>query len=217
MTRVLVLYYSSYGHVEAMANAQAEGARLRGADVVVKRVPELVPIETARTSGFKLDQAAPIAQVDELADYDAIIFGSPTRFGSVSSQMRSFLDQAGGLWAQGKLVGKVGSAFTSTATQHGGQESTILTFIPTLMHFGMVVVGLPYDFQGQSRLDEILGGSPYGAATISGPDGSRRPSAIEFEAARFQGRHVASIAERLFDQAPAMEERTWPRGAGQSR
>jgi NAD(P)H dehydrogenase (quinone) len=216
MTRVLVLYYSSYGHVEAMANAEAEGARLRGANVVVKRVPELVPIETARTSGFKLDQAAPIAQVDELPDYDAIIFGSPTRFGSVTSQMRSFLDQAGGLWERGKLVGKVGSAFTSTATQHGGQESAILTFIPTLMHFGMVVVGLPYDFQGQLRLDEILGGSPYGAATISGADGSRRPSAIELEAARFQGRHVASIAERLFDQAPAMEERTWPRRAGQS-
>ena len=149
-------------------------------------------------------------------DYDAIIFGSPTRFGSVTSQMRSFLDRAGGLWAQGKLVGKVGSAFTSTATQHGGQESTILTFIPTLLHFGMVVVGLPYDFQGQMRLDEILGGSPYGAATISGTDGSRRPSAIELEAARFQGRHVASIAERLFDQAAAMEDRAWPRRAGQS-
>jgi NAD(P)H dehydrogenase (quinone) len=216
MTRVLVLYYSSYGHVEALAHAEAEGARLRGTNVVVKRVPELVPIETARASGIKLDQAAPIATVDELPDYDAIIFGSPTRFGSVTSQMRSFLDRAGGLWAQGKLVGKVGSAFTSTATQHGGQESTILTFIPTLLHFGMVVVGLPYDFQGQMRLDEILGGSPYGAATISGTDGSRRPSAIELEAARFQGRHVASIAERLFDQTAAMENRAWPRRAGQS-
>ena len=216
MTRVLVLYYSSYGHVETMANAEGEGARAGGADVVIKRVPELAPIDVARKSGFKLDQPAPIATVDELADYDAIIFGSPTRFGSVTSQMRNFLDQAGGLWAQGKLVGKVGSAFTSTATQHGGQESTILTFIPTLMHFGMMVVGLPYAFQGQMRLDEILGGSPYGAATISGADGSRKPSMVELEAARFQGRHVASIAERLFDQAPAMEERTWPRHAGQS-
>jgi NAD(P)H dehydrogenase (quinone) len=164
-------------------------------------VPELVPLDVAKKSGFKLDQPAPVATVDELPQYDAIIFGSPTRFGSVTSQMRSFLDQAGGLWAQGKLVGKVGSAFTSTATQHGGQESTILTFIPTLMHFGMVVVGLPYSFQAQMGLNEILGSSPYGAATISGPDGSRKPSAIELEAARFQGRHVALVAAKLADHA----------------
>jgi NAD(P)H dehydrogenase (quinone) len=203
MTKVLVLYYSSYGHVEAMANAEAEGARGAGAEAIVKRVPELVPIEVAKTSGFKLNQPAPIATVDELADYDAIIFGSPTRFGSVTSQMRSFLDRADGLWAQGKLIGKVAAAFTSTATQHGGQESTILTFIPTLMHFGMVVVGLPYAFTGQMGLTEILGGSPYGAATIAGPDGSRRPSAIELEAARFQGRHVALIAAKLAAGATA--------------
>jgi NAD(P)H dehydrogenase (quinone) len=217
MTKVLVLYYSSYGHVETMANAVAEGARVGGADAVVKRVPELVPIEVAKKSGFNLDQSAPIAMVDELPSYNAIIFGSPTRFGSVTSQMRSFLDQAGGLWAQGKLVGKVGSAFTSTATQHGGHESTILIFIPTLMHFGMVVVGLPYAFQGQMGLDEILGGSPYGAATISGADGSRRPSAIELEAARFQGRHVASIAAKLSSQTSAAEGQACVRRAGASR
>jgi NAD(P)H dehydrogenase (quinone) len=203
MTKVLVLYYSSYGHVEAMARAEAEGVRTGGGDAVVKRVPELVPLDIAKQSGFKLDQPAPIATVDELPQYDAIIFGSPTRFGSVTSQMRRFLDQAGGLWAQGKLVGKVGSTFTSTATQHGGQESTILTFIPTLMHFGMVVVGLPYSFQGQMGLNEILGGSPYGAATISGSDGSRMPSAVELEAARFQGRHVTMIAAKLAGQASA--------------
>jgi NAD(P)H dehydrogenase (quinone) len=203
MTKVLVLYYSSYGHVEAMARAEAEGVRAGGGEAVVKRVPELVPLDVAQKSGFKLDQPAPVATVDELPQYDAIIFGSPTRFGSVTSQMRSFLDQAGGLWAQGKLVGKVGSAFTSTATQHGGQESTILTFIPTLMHFGMVVVGLPYSFQGQMGLNEILGGSPYGAATISGSDGSRKPSAVELEAARFQGRHVTMIAAKLAGHASA--------------
>jgi NAD(P)H dehydrogenase (quinone) len=203
MTKVLILYYSSYGHVEAMALAEAEGVRVGGGEAVVKRVPELVPLDVAQKSGFKLDQPAPVATVDELPQYDAIIFGSPTRFGSVTSQMRSFLDQAGGLWAQGKLVGKVGSAFTSTATQHGGQESTILTFIPTLMHFGMMVVGLPYSFQGQMGLNEILGGSPYGAATISGSDGSRKPSAVELEAARFQGRHVTTIAAKLVGHASA--------------
>jgi NAD(P)H dehydrogenase (quinone) len=201
MTKVLILYYSSYGHVETMAWAEADGVRSAGGEAVVKRVPELVPLDIARQSGFKLDQPAPIATVDELPLYDAIIFGSPTRFGSVTGQMRNFLDQAGGLWAEGKLVGKVGSAFTSTATQHGGQESTILTFIPTLMHFGMVVVGLPYSFQGQMGLNEILGGSPYGAATISGADGSRKPSSIELEAARFQGQHVAMIAGRLASAA----------------
>jgi len=203
MTKVLILYYSSYGHVEAMATAEAEGVIAGGGKAVIKRVPELVRLDVAQKSGFKLHQPAPVATVDELPEYDAIIFGSPTRFGSVTSQMRSFLDQAGGLWAQGSLVGKVGSAFTSTATQHGGQESTILTFIPTLMHFGMVVVGLPYTFQGQMSLDEILGSSPYGAATISGADGTRKPSAIELEAARFQGRHVALVAAKLAADATA--------------
>jgi NAD(P)H dehydrogenase (quinone) len=197
MTRVLVLYYSSYGHVEMMAYAEAEGVTAAGGEVVVKRVPELVPPEIARKSGFKLDQRAPVATIDELASYDAIIFGSPTRFGSVTGQMRNFVDQTGSLWAQGKLIGKVGSAFTSTATQHGGQESTILTFIPTLMHLGLIVVGLPYSFPGQMGLDEVMGGSPYGAATIAGGDGSRQPSAMELEAARFQGQHVTSIAARL--------------------
>jgi NAD(P)H dehydrogenase (quinone) len=197
MTQVLVLYYSSYGHIETMAGAVAEGVREAGADVVIKRVPELVPDEVARKSGIKLDQAAPIATVDELPAYDAIIFGTPTRFGNMTAQMRNFLDQTGGLWAKGALVGKVGSVFTSTATQHGGQESTILTFIPTLMHHGMVVVGLPYAFAGQTGLEEIKGGSPYGASTITGGDGSRMPSAIELEGARFQGRHVAQIAAKL--------------------
>jgi NAD(P)H dehydrogenase (quinone) len=197
MSRVLVLYYSSYGHVEMMAYAEAEGVTAAGGEAVVKRVPELVPPEIARKSGFKLNQRAPVATIDELASYDAIIFGSPTRFGSVTGQMRNFIDQAGSLWAQGELIGKVGSAFTSTATQHGGQESTILTFVPTLMHLGMIVVGLPYSFQGQMSLDEVVGGSPYGAATIAGGDGSRQPSAMELEAARFQGEHVTSIAVRL--------------------
>jgi NAD(P)H dehydrogenase (quinone) len=219
MTNVLILYYSSYGHVEVMAHAEAEGGRAGGAEVVVKRVPELVPGDVAKKKGFKLDQPAPVATIEELPGYDAIIFGSPTRFGSVTSQMRSFLDQAGGLWAQGKLVGKVGSAFTSTATQHGGQESTILTFIPTLMHFGMVVVGLPYTFQAQMRLNEILGSSPYGAATISGADGSRKPSAIELDAARFQGRHVAEIAAKLTVQANIVtgEDRQRRAGCASSR
>lgn len=197
MTKVLVLYYSSYGHIETMAKAVAEGARSTGADAVVKRVPELVPAEAAAKAGFKLDQEAPVASVDELADYDAIIFGTPTRFGNMAAQMRNFLDQTGGLWAKGALIGKVGSVFTSSATQHGGQESTILTFIPTLMHHGMVIVGLPYSFAGQTGVDEIKGGSPYGASTIAGADGSRLPSAVELEAARFQGRHVAEIAAKL--------------------
>jgi NAD(P)H dehydrogenase (quinone) len=197
MTKVLVLYHSTYGHIEQMAHAVAEGARSDGADVSVKRVPELVPEELARTSGYKLDQAAPVATVAELADYDAIIFGAGTRFGVVASQMRNFIDQTGGLWAKGALIGKVGSVFTASATQHGGQESTILTMIPTLMHHGMVVVGLPYAFQDQMRLDQVLGGSPYGASTITGGDGSRQPSEIELAAARYQGRHVAEIAARL--------------------
>jgi NAD(P)H dehydrogenase (quinone) len=197
MTQVLVLYYSSYGHIEAMANAVAEGARAAGAEAVVKRVPELAPEDVARKAGIKLDQAAPIATVDELPDYDAIVFGTPTRFGNMAAQMRNFLDQTGGLWAKGALIGKVGSVFTSSATQHGGQESTILTFVPTLMHHGMVVVGLPYAFQGQTGVDEVKGGTPYGASTIAGGDGSRMPSAVELAGARFQGGHVARIAAKL--------------------
>jgi NAD(P)H dehydrogenase (quinone) len=197
MTKVLVLYYSSYGHIEQMAYAEAEGARAAGADTVVKRVPELVPEEIAKASGFKLDQPAPLASVGELPDYDAIIFGSGTRFGVVTSQMRNFIDQTGPLWVNGALVGKVGSAFTSSASQHGGQESTILTLVPTLLHHGMVVVGLPYTFQGQMGLDEIKGGSPYGASTITGGDGSRMPSQVELDGARFQGRRVAEIAGRI--------------------
>jgi NAD(P)H dehydrogenase (quinone) len=197
MAKVLVLYYSAYGHIETMANAVAEGAKSAGAEVTVKRVPELVPEDVAKASHFKMDQAAEIAKPDELADYDAIIFGCGTRFGTMASQMRNFIDQTGGLWAQGKLVGKVGSVFTSSATQHGGQESTILGFVPTLLHHGMVVVGLPYAFQGQMGLDEIKGGSPYGASTITGADGSRQPSQVELDAARFQGAHVAQIASKI--------------------
>lgn len=197
MTKVLVLYYSSYGHIERMAGAIAEGAREAGADVDVKRVPELVPQEVAEKSGYKLDQPAPIASVDELADYDAIIIGTPTRFGNMAAQMKNFLDQTGGIWFQGKLVGKVGSVFTSTASQHGGQESTILATQIPLLHHGMVVVGLPYSFQGQTTLSEISGGSPYGATTLAGGDGSRQPSGNELAGARFQGRHVAGIAARL--------------------
>lgn len=197
MARVLVLYYSAYGHIEAMANAVAEGAKSAGAEVVVKRVPELVPEEVAKASHFKLDQAAPVATVDELEEYDAIIVGAGTRFGTVAAQMRNFWDQTGGLWFNGKLVGKVGSVFTSSATQHGGQESTILGFIPTLLHHGMAVVGLPYAFQGQMGVDEIKGGSPYGASTITDGDGSRQPSKVELDAARFQGAHVAKLAAKI--------------------
>ncbi|MDX0993354.1 NAD(P)H:quinone oxidoreductase type IV [Sinorhizobium medicae] len=197
MARVLVLYYSAFGHIETMAHAVAEGAKSAGAEVTVKRVPELVPEDVAKASHFKLDQSAPVATVEELADYDAIIFGAGTRYGTVASQMRNFIDQTGSLWAGGKLVGKVGSAFTSSATQHGGQESTILGLIPTMMHHGMVVVGLPYAFQGQMGVEEVKGGSPYGASTITGGDGSRQPSAVELEAARFQGAHVAKIAAKL--------------------
>lgn len=199
MSKVLVLYHSTYGHLEAMAQAVAEGARsVEGTVVDIKRVPELVPEELARSSGYKLDQAAPIATVDELAGYDAIIIGAGTRFGTVASQMRNFLDQTGGLWFQGKLVGKVGSAFTATATQHGGQETTLIGLIQTLLHHGMLVAGLPYAWQGQLRMDEITGGSPYGATTITGGDGSRMPSDNELEGARFQGRHVAETAMKLF-------------------
>jgi NAD(P)H dehydrogenase (quinone) len=197
MTKVLVLYYSSYGHIETMAQAVAEGVREAGAEVLIKRVPELVPEEVARKSGFKLDQAAPIATVDELPNYDAIILGVPTRFGNMAAQMKNFLDQTGGLWFQGKLIGKVGSVFTSTATQHGGQESTILSTHTVLLHQGMVIVGLPYSFQGQMTLSEITGGSPYGASTIAAGDGSRQPSENELAGARYQGKHVAGIAAKL--------------------
>jgi NAD(P)H dehydrogenase (quinone) len=197
MAKVLVLYYSSYGHIEKMAEAVAEGARSMGAQVDIKRVPELVPEAVARASHFKLDQEAPIASVEELPNYDAIVIGVPTRFGSMPAQMKNFLDQTGGLWFNGKLVGKVGSVFTSTATQHGGQESTILSTHTVLLHHGMVIVGLPYAWQGQMKLDEVTGGSPYGASTIAGGDGSRQPSTNELEGARFQGRHVAQIAKRL--------------------
>jgi NAD(P)H dehydrogenase (quinone) len=197
MAKVLVLYYSSYGHIETMAQAVADGARSAGAEVDIKRVPELVPAEVARASHFKADQAAPVAKVEELPNYDAIIVGTPTRFGNMAAQMKNFLDQTGGLWFQGKLVGKVGSVFTSTATQHGGQESTILSTHTVLLHHGMVLVGLPYAWQGQMKIDEITGGSPYGASTIAAGDGSRKPSANELEGARWQGRHVAEIAARL--------------------
>lgn len=197
MTKVLVLYYSSYGHIEKMAAAVAEGVREAGAEVAIKRVAELVPEEVARKSGFKLDQDAPIASVDELADYDAIVIGTPTRFGNMAAQMKNFLDQTGGLWFQGKLIGKVGSVFTSTATQHGGQESTILSTQIVLLHQGMVVVGLPYSFQGQMGVKEVTGGTPYGASTIADGDGSRQPSENELAGARYQGRHVAQIAAKL--------------------
>lgn len=198
MAKVLVLYYSSYGHIEKMAQAMAEGVREAGSEATIKRVPELVPEEVARKSGMKLDQDAPIAQPTELADYDAVIFGAPTRYGVAASQMRNFIDQTGSLWASGALVGKVGSAFTSTGTQHGGQESTILSMHTTLLHLGFVIVGLPYAFEGQTRMDEITGCSPYGASTLAGGDGSRQPSENELAGARFQGRHVAEIATRLF-------------------
>jgi NAD(P)H dehydrogenase (quinone) len=197
MAKILVLYYSSYGHIETMAQAVAEGARSAGATVDIKRVPELVPPEVAKSSHFKTDQAAPIATVAELPDYDAIIIGTPTRFGNMAAQMKNFLDQTGGLWFAGKLVGKVGSVFTSTATQHGGQESTILSTHTVLLHQGMVIVGLPYAWQGQMRNDEITGGSPYGASTIANGDGSRQPTANEQEGARYQGKHVAEITMRL--------------------
>jgi len=198
MAKLLVLYYSSYGHLERMAEAVAEGAReVAGVEVTIKRVPELVPEEVAKKSGFKLDQKAPIAQPQELADYDGIIFGIPTRFGNMAAQMRNFLDQTGALWMNGSLIGKVGSIFASSATQHGGQESTILTSHVTLLHQGMVIVGLPYSAKEQMTLDQITGGSPYGASTITGGDGSRWPSEIELKMARFQGRHVAEITAKL--------------------
>lgn len=198
MPKILVLYHSTYGHTERMAEAVAEGARsIEGATVDVRRTPELVPEELAKKSGYKLDQAAPIAKPEDLADYDAVIVGAGTRYGTAASQMRNFLDQTGPLWAKGALVGKVGSAFTSTATQHGGQETTLIGLIQTLLHHGMLIAGLPYAWQGQSRMDEITGGSPYGATTITGGDGSRFPSDNELEGARWQGRYVAETAAKL--------------------
>lgn len=198
MNKVLVLYYSMYGHIEVMANAIAEGAaKVPDTEVTIKRVPELMPEEAARNAGVKLDQSAEIASPEELADYDAIIFGTPTRFGNMTAQMRNFLDQTGGLWFEGKLIGKVGSVFTSTASQHGGQETTITSFHTTLLHHGMVVVGVPYSIPQLTSMEGITGGSPYGASTITGGDGSRMPSDDELEIARFQGEHVAKIAAKL--------------------
>jgi NAD(P)H dehydrogenase (quinone) len=197
MTKVLVLYYSTYGHIETMAYAVAEGVKEAGAEVVVKRVPETVPEEIARNAHFKLDQPAPVATAQELPDYDAIIVGVPTRYGRMASQMTAFWDGAGAVWAKGALTGKVGSVFSSTATQHGGQETTLFSGITNLLHFGMVIVGLPYAYQGQMTLDEIVGGSPYGATTIAGGQGQRQPSENERAAARYQGRHVAEIAAKL--------------------
>jgi len=198
MARILILYHSAYGHIETMAEAVAAGAReVSGAEVDIRRVPELVPDEVARASHYKLDQAAPVARVEELERYDAIVLGCGTRYGRMASQMANFLDQTGGLWARGVFNGKVGSAFTSTASQHGGQETTLFSMLTNLLHYGMVVVGLPYSFQGQMRLDEVTGGSPYGATTLAGGDGSRRPSENELAAARFQGRHVAEVAVKL--------------------
>lgn len=201
MTRILVLYHSAYGHVEAMAQAVAEGARsVDGAEVDIKRVPETVPEDLARKSGFRLDQPAPVAEVDDLPGYDAIVLGCGTRYGRMASQMAAFLDQTGGLWAKGALNGKLGSAFASTATQHGGQETTLMSMVGNLMHLGLIVVGLPYAWKGQMTLDEITGGSPYGATTIAGGDGQRQPSHNELEGARFQGRLVAETASKLCRQ-----------------
>ena len=197
MPKVLVLYHSAYGHIEAMAEAVAEGAREAGAEVDVKRVPELVPEDVARNAHFKLDQKAPIATIGDLANYDAIVVGTGTRFGRMSSQMANFLDQAGGLWAKGALHGKVGGAFTATATQHGGNETTLFTIITNLLHFGMVVVGLDYGHAGQMTLDEITGGSPYGATTITGGNGARQPTENELTGARYQGRKIAEVAKKL--------------------
>src|SRR5712671_4604061 len=198
MTKVLVLYYSMYGHIEILAHAVAEGVRsVEGTEVTIKRVPDLVPEDVARKAGAKVDQAAPIATVDELTNYDAIIFGTPTRFGNMCAQMRNFLDQTGGHWMKGALVGKVGSVFASTATQHGGQETTITSFHSTLLHQGMIIVGLPYAFPGLTNMDEITGGSPYGASTLANADGSRQPSANELDGARYQGKHVAQITAKL--------------------
>jgi len=198
MAKILVLYYSSYGHMETMAHAMADGARAAGASVDIKRVPETAPPDVAKAAHFKLDQKAPIAAIDDLANYDGIIVGAPTRFGRMAGQMAAFLDQAGGLWMRGALHGKVGGAFTSTATQHGGQETTLFSIITNLLHFGMTIVGLPYSHQGQMTLDEIVGGSPYGATTIAGGAGQRQPSELDLAGARHQGQLVAETAKKLF-------------------
>jgi NAD(P)H dehydrogenase (quinone) len=198
MAKVLVLYYSMYGHIETMSEAIAEGARgVAGVDVTVKRVPETIPADRAAQIGVKLDQKAPEASVDELADYDAIIFGTPTRFGNMAGQMRTFLDQTGGLWVKGALVGKIGSVFSSTASQHGGQETTITSFHNTLLHHGMVIVGVPYACAGLTNMSEISGGTPYGATTMAGADGKRQPTQNELDIARYQGKHVAELAVKL--------------------
>ena len=197
MPNVLVLYYSTYGHIEAMANAVAAGAREAGATAVVKRVPELVPLEISKASHYKLDQSAEIATVAELADYDAIIVGAPTRFGRMPSQMASFWEQAGGLWMSGALHGKIGGAFTSSATQHGGNETTLFSLITNLLHFGLIIVGLPYSHQGQMSLEEIVGGAPYGATTVAGGKGERQPSETDLAGARHQGEVIAKIAAKL--------------------
>ena len=202
-THILVLYYSMYGHVETMANAVAEGAgEASDTEVTVKRVPELIPEDKAKAAGAKLDQPAPIATVEELPDYDGILFGTPTRFGNMAAQMRNFLDQTGKHWAQGALIGKMGSVFTSTATQHGGQETTLTSFHTTLLHQGMVIVGVPYSCQELNNMEEITGGTPYGASTLTRPDGSRQPSANELAIARFQGKHAADVAGRLAGNHP---------------
>jgi len=205
MCKVLVVYYSSYGHVELMARAQAEGAaRISGAQVSIKRVPELMPLEVATAAGCKLDQPAPIANPEELADYDAILFGTPTRFGNMASQMRNFLDQTGPLWARGALVGKIGSAFCSTASQHGGQETTLTSFHTTLLHHGMIVVGLPYTFKDLMTMREVTGGTPYGASCVAGNGAeARMPSALELEMCRFQGEHVTRVAAQFVAGASA--------------
>ncbi|MGE4062907.1 MAG: NAD(P)H:quinone oxidoreductase [Rhodospirillaceae bacterium] len=197
MAKVLVLYYSSYGHIEQMAEAVAEGARKAGASVDIKRVPETVPEQVAKSAHYKLDQKAPIAKVEELPSYDAIVVGVGTRYGRMASQMAAFLDQTGALWAKGALTGKVGAAFTSTATQHGGQETTLFSIIGNLLHYGMIIVGLPYSFKGQMKIDEVVGGAPYGATTITGSDGTRQPSETELAGARFQGELVARTAAAL--------------------
>lgn len=198
MSKVLVLYYSSYGHIEKLAEAVAEGARSAGAQVDIKRVPETVPTEIAKAAHFKLDQAAPVATIAELENYDAIVVGTGTRFGRMSSQMAAFLDQAGGLWMRGALHGKVGGAFSASATQHGGQETTLFSIITNLLHFGMTIVGLPYSHQGQMSVDEIVGGAPYGATTVAGGDGSRQPTEIDLAGARHQGELIAKTAAKLF-------------------
>jgi NAD(P)H dehydrogenase (quinone) len=197
MAKILVLYYSAYGHIETMAGAMAEGARGAGVEVDIKRVPELVPEEAARRAHFKLDQSAPIARIEDLGAYDAVIVGTGTRFGRISSQMASFLDQAGGLWMRGALHGKVGGAFSSSGTQHGGQEMTLFSIIANLLHFGMTIVGLDYGHTGQTTVEEVTGGSPYGATTITGGDGSRQPTKNELDGARYQGRRIAEVTKKL--------------------